>query len=797
MLISAFKNNYIKLFIIVLISFLIDNFLILSINNPPAWDQGYHLSNVFKMYNILDTKNLSFLDKINEILNVTDSYRGPITYLFSALFLKLFSNNYHFAYLSNNIFNSICIVSIFYLGRFYKNELVGIWSAVIFSFSSLIIQQRSDYLIDLSLTSFCLLNLLFLFKWFISKSNRKLFGILSGISLGLVFLAKPTGITLFILPITIIFLKIFKNKEDFNVKLIQLILFLFSFIFIVYPWFSRHWITIISSILNAWSWGINYQEGFEKGTIENWLYYFTQLPLVFGKINFSVFSVIFLFDNFYKKNIFKNKKSNLDKINIWFSIYIFNCYLILSLMSTKDIRFILPVYPIFCIYLSNLINTSYNKFFTAKNKKIILIIVISFSLFLDNNLNNFNPNYISSSIWPHKQIINEIKDKNPNFTSVLAILPDTKEINTFNLEAEASRQGEYVAVRQIISNLNSYKDDLKYFDWFLLKTGDQGEMSNESKNLLDKYLLNSDSFVTHREWILKDQSKLKLLRRRTLNSSLSKKECDNYSPTLQIKQINNGINIELFEKGEDIKSGNLLIDFIDKDFKKFTNLSLGNDFFHKDFDENSCYRLSQNISVDFPRKIKESYFLKANLLTEEGELRNLKIKNDELIVNQQLFASDYIQMVNRISKVELLGSYLRKGEYKNLFNLVGIINQSDPKLTYLKNAEKIYLQRYKEDNDFKNLYSVLISQILQRKILDSEKTINLILKADLNNGNAYLAKSIINVYLLDKKNARLSIEKAKQLEKSQESSEILNLIEGLNYLLEMKFINAYKIFANT
>ena len=26
----------------------------------------------------------------------------------------------------------------------------------------------------------------------------------------------------------------------------------------------------------------------------------------------------------------------------------------------------------------------------------------------------------------------------------LAILPDTKEINTFNLEAEASRQGEYV-----------------------------------------------------------------------------------------------------------------------------------------------------------------------------------------------------------------------------------------------------------------------------------------------------------------------------------------------------------------
>ena len=148
-------------------------------------------------------------------------------------------------------------------------------------------------------------------------------------------------------------------------------------------------------------------------------------------------------------------------------IYILNCYLILSFMSTKDIRFILPAYPIFCIYLATFINTFNNRFFTINLKKIILVITISISLFFDNglNLNLLNSNFLLT--WPHSEIIQEIKNTNLNLTSTLAILPDTKEINTFNLEAEASRQGEYVSVRQIISNENTYKEDLKYFDWFL------------------------------------------------------------------------------------------------------------------------------------------------------------------------------------------------------------------------------------------------------------------------------------------------------------------------------------------
>ena len=150
-------------------------------------------------------------------------------------------------------------------------------------------------------------------------------------------------------------------------------------------------------------------------------------------------------------------------------------------------------------------------------------------------------------------------------------------------------------------------------------------------------------------------------------------------------------------------------------------------------------------------------------------------------------------MANKISKVELLGDYLRKGEFEKLFNLVGVINQSDPKQVYLEDAEKIYFQRFLESENLNDLYNVLICQILQRKVDSAGKTIDLILENDFSNGNAQLAKSIINIYLLDKKDARSSINNAKIFQKSEESSEITNIVEGLTYLLELKFNNGFKL----
>ena len=217
---------------------------------------------------------------------------------------------------------------------------------------------------------------------------------------------------------------------------------------------------------------------------------------MFGPINFSIFSIILLVETVFHNNLSRLKFRSITKINLYFLLFLLNCYLIISLMSTKDIRFFMPIFPISCIYLGLFLDAKNFKFFTSSNKKITIVISIIISLLFTKNglISKYFIGY-SKYNWPHYEIVNEIKKENKNLISTLAVLPDTKEINTFNLEAEASMQGEYVAFRQVISNKETYKDDLEYFDWFLLKTGDQGVMSNEAKDLLNKYLLNSPSFI--------------------------------------------------------------------------------------------------------------------------------------------------------------------------------------------------------------------------------------------------------------------------------------------------------------
>ena len=331
----------------------------------------------------------------------------------------------------------------------------------------------------------------------------------------------------------------------------------------------------------------------------------------------------------------------------------------------------------------------------------------------------------------------------------------------------------------------------------MLKTGDQGVMSNKAKKLLNEYLLNNNSFILKKEWELPDDSNLLLLKRKVLNTYLFKKDCNNNVSSIDIQINKERLRLNVFEKGEFIKSSNLLIDLLGDNFKSFTNISFANDSFHNTFQENSCYFLTQEVPLNLPEKSPKTLTLNARVLDKEGNIKQL-YKSDKISIIENIDSNNKsIKMANKIYQVELLGNYLRNGEFKNLFNLVGIINQSDTKQKYLKNSELIFLQRYKDNKKLEDIYSVLISQILQKKISDSLETIDLILESDKGNGNAHLAKAIISIYSLNVKDARLSVNNAKNFQKSPESEEILKTVEGLTNLLELKFLNAYKFFLDT
>ena len=69
--------------------------------------------------------------------------------------------------------------------------------------------------------------------------------------------------------------------------------------------------------------------------------------------------------------------------------------------------------------------------------------------------------------------------------------------------------------------------------------------------------------------------------------------------------------------------------------------------------------------------------------------------------------------------------------FDSLFDLVGQINQSDPLQVYLKESEKIFKARLiQESLDLDNLYSLAISQILQKNPEAAISTIGIINNLD-------------------------------------------------------------------
>ena len=75
-------------------------------------------------------------------------------------------------------------------------------------------------------------------------------------------------------------------------------------------------------------------------------------------------------------------------------------------------------------------------------------------------------------------------------------------------------------MRQIIGNLDSYKKDIKFYDWFLLKSGNQGEMTSKARNQLANLVSNSGLFEVKKEWKIHDDSLLKLMKRKQLSEEL-------------------------------------------------------------------------------------------------------------------------------------------------------------------------------------------------------------------------------------------------------------------------------------
>ena len=282
---------------------------------------------------------------------------------------------------------------------------------------------------------------------------------------------------------------------------------------------------------------------------------------------------------------------------------------------------------------------------------------------------------------------------------------------------------------------------------------------------------------------------MRLIKRKLPTILLKKSICVNKKPTIDIERIEDGLKIFFSGLGKDLKSSKILLDLKTNNRIYEENISLANGMFHPNLNQTDCYSLEQNVPINLNKK-EEDKFNKLDIdIIFINSLGEILLEDKKILKNDVRNLHQSFLMANKIEKVKQLGVNLKVGAFDELFKLVEILNQSDPKQIYLKDAEEIYGIRYGMNQQEDDIYSVLISQILQRKIKEAQNTTNIIINNHRNlNPNIYISKAVINLYLLNIKEARSSINNAQRLSHLINNDDIIKNIDDIINILEFKFI---------
>ena len=740
------RRDVLVLFGIWLVGVLLDLAWVKQHQLPPAWDQGDHLSRALGFWQVLQHLAPFNAGWWHELWAQAPSYRGPLTYLVTAPLFSVLGPSYGTAILSNGLFQALLLLSLYGLGRLAGQRNGGLWAAFLAAVAPALLNQRTDYLIDFSLTaviSACWL----LISWRHLGQMRRpwLASALAGLGLGVLVLTRPTGLLLLWLPLAWLLIRaigqLLKRKGQLAGEAV-----LASWLawLVAGGWFSQNWLTILSTVNNARRWGVLYQEGLEANTLEGWLYYPRLLPSMAGAWLVGVV-VIGWSLSCWQRQAWPQLPGTPEQRwrTAWWLSFPVGALLLASLMSTKDVRFVLPLLPQLLLLLGLLISQA-GRWLQGPVVVLGMAGWLATQFGIGPNLTGF-PAHLprQGQHWPLEEIVGTIRAQSPQQLSTLAVLPDHEFLNAFNLEAEGRRQQFRVAARQTVAPVEHLQDDLAGFDWFLLKGGNQGVMSDERQARLSTLVRQSPAFLEVQSWPLPDGSRAELVRRRELSLEVAPASC----PAVQKPVLELGATAgttRLIGTADHLAGSLLLLDGQDRavgqGLVRPTPTAGGRTW-------PNCLAITERLqpSQRQPQGPPGTHPSKAALLLANGQRIPLKVVQQPsgTAADEQPQAL----MANRHQQLLELGRLLRAGELDELFQRVGRINQHDPEQRYLPDGEAILQARLTTDpRNLDLLYPLALAQALQRKADAAAVTLSRITQLDPGNANAHLGLGFVQLY---------------------------------------------------
>ncbi len=769
---------------------------------PPAWDQGDHLSRALGVWRVLQQPLPWSGAWWQELWAQTPTYRGPLTYLLTAPVLELLGPSYRSAMAANGLFNALLLASVYGQGRLLASRAAGLWAAWFCALAPALLNQRTDYLIDFSLTaviSGC---------WWLLSARRWLplrrpwlWSGACGLGLGAVLLTRPTGLMLLWLPLLLLGLRALMALGQRNPKpFLQGLLALLAAWAVAGPWFSQNWLTILSTINKARQWGVAYQEGLEANSLDGWLYYPRLLPTMAGS---TVVALVLAGGALALLQGRGRLGGPLPAGRLlWWLSFPLGGLLICVLMSSKDFRFVLPLLPQLAVGLG-LVVAAVQRRWALPWRAALLGLGLAAALHNQfgwgRDLSGFPPHRPNGQRgWPVAEIVATIGRQSPHQLSTLAVLPDSEQLNAFNLEAEGRAQGFRVAARQTVAPLEQLSNDLSAYDWFLVKGGDQGVMSDERQAQLAQRLKASPDFLEAGRWLLPDGSTTVLLRREPLSLAAETSPCGpgrwpSLSWTLGDAQplragSTAALNLELLGQPELLQQGRLLLAWQQQggSGQWRADHAIGQGMLRpqpQPAKPARCLRVQERLAVPLPADLPSGrYRPEAFWLPPSG--RPIPLAAGAATVEvlppdaaAAASAEGASLASNRVSELVALGRQLRSGELDALFSRVGQLNQSDPDQVYLKDGEAILRARLTQNQqNLNDLYALALAQALQRQASDAAVTLQQLTQLDPRNPNALLGLGVVQLYRFDAGAAQVALNRAAQLDPDNPTLRTLRIV---------------------
>lgn len=322
------KSKYFYFLLGLILFHVISNIIWIILNNqPPTWDSAHHT-----------LLSMRIFESPFNFLNISNYY-PPFVHLIGTILIFIFGYSYKVIQLTGTLFLGLSIIFIYLFAKeIFKSEKIAFFSSLFFSFFITIFEQSRIHMLDIPLTA-----LVFASLYFLERSNNflnKKHTLLFFISFALMTVTKWYGAVFIIISLIFKLFRLFVNKFDTKNAIKNILIGIFIFLAFVLPWYLANLDTLLK---NAFYFSAGELADPQKLlSLGNFL--FNLKLIIMFQTSFLGFLFLLTSLFFFVKNSF-----NSQKVMIFLSIIF--AYLVFTLISNKNIRYLIPMMPFFAIIM--------------------------------------------------------------------------------------------------------------------------------------------------------------------------------------------------------------------------------------------------------------------------------------------------------------------------------------------------------------------------------------------------------------------------------------------------------------